>query len=161
MTIVREHDRAKALGIPQVSVIVVAGDVVQGCGLATVNYADELRSQYVVAAELLRQLTDELLSGDFKRLALVPGNHDVCWNTAVSAMKVALLPSSPTPTASSSNEVPHSDGIGSSGSSIASMTYSLYVSRLEIHSESFSATSIAARSRKRSMTTHGYMRSRD
>jgi hypothetical protein len=88
-TIVREHDRAKALGMPKVEVIVVAGDVVQGCGLASQNYADELRSQYGVAAGLLRQLADELLSGDLKRLVVVPGNHDVCWNTAVSAMKVA------------------------------------------------------------------------
>lgn len=85
-TIVREHDLAVTAGMPQVKAIVVCGDLVQGCVLGIPNFERELAVQYHVAQDFLTQLVRKLLDGDMSRLVVVPGNHDVCWNTVRPAM---------------------------------------------------------------------------
>lgn len=85
-TVLNEHDQAVRAGMQPVRAIVVNGDVIQGCRLVTLNFEQELSAQYDVALDLLTCLTRDLLEGDVSRLIVVPGNHDVCWNTARSAM---------------------------------------------------------------------------
>jgi len=72
--------------MPPVRAIAVCGDLVRGCQLGAHNFEQELRDQYAIAQDLLTRLTRDLLGGDKSRLIVVPGNHDVCWNTARSAM---------------------------------------------------------------------------
>jgi hypothetical protein len=85
-TVLQEHDHAVNRGMEPIRAIIVCGDLIQGCPLATPNFEEILRGQYAVAHDLLTQLTDILLDGNISRLIVVPGNHDVCWNTARSAM---------------------------------------------------------------------------
>ncbi len=85
-TILTEHDRARASGMPPVGAVIVCGDIIQGCSIGTATFDEELRTQYGVALDLLRSLSKELLEGDTSRLVVVPGNHDVCWNSAWSSM---------------------------------------------------------------------------
>lgn len=85
-TVLHEHDRAMRRGMHPVRAIVVCGDVIQGCRLDTPNFEQELRDQYEIAVDLLMRLSRDLLDADMSRLIVVPGNHDVCWNTARSAM---------------------------------------------------------------------------
>ena len=84
-----DRDRAVAedpqLGDP--AAIVVSGDLVQGARLGDPEYESTLNGQYEVATDFLRRLADEFLAGDRSRLVLVPGNHDVDWNTAFAAMR--------------------------------------------------------------------------
>lgn len=67
--------------------IVVTGDVIQGVPLGESNFRDKLREQYQAAEEFLSLLCDEYLDGDRSHVVIVPGNHDVDWNTAFSSMK--------------------------------------------------------------------------
>lgn len=46
-------------------------------------------SQYVTANDFLCKLADRFLGGDRSQLVLIPGNHDVCWNTSRSSMEKA------------------------------------------------------------------------
>ncbi len=66
--------------------IVVSGDLVRGVPLGTEDYANKIEEQYFVAEEFLDELVRRFLEGDRSRLILVPGNHDVDWNTAFSAL---------------------------------------------------------------------------
>lgn len=85
-TIMHEHDLAVGAGMLPVGAIVVCGDLIQGCKLETPNFERELKLQYSVAQEFLTQLVHRLLNNDMSRLVVVPGNHDVCWNTVRPAM---------------------------------------------------------------------------
>lgn len=67
--------------------IIVSGDLVQGVPLGTSDFAPAVAEQYGVAYEFLTRLADEFLAGDRSSLIVVPGNHDVCWNTALAAME--------------------------------------------------------------------------
>ncbi len=73
--------------VPLPDAIVVSGDIIQGTRLGAANWANEITKQYEVAYEFLSTLVDRMVGGDRGRLILVPGNHDVCWNTARSAMR--------------------------------------------------------------------------
>jgi len=73
---------------------IVSGDIIQGVTLNTPDYAAELERQYEVAHDFLAHLADRFFAGDRSRVVIVPGNHDVCWNTAYSAM-TQLLPEEP------------------------------------------------------------------
>lgn len=75
--------------------IIVSGDIIQGVQLNTKNYLEELNNQYVVAEDFLVRLCDEFLDGDRSKLIIVPGNHDVDWNTARQAMQEVPLESEP------------------------------------------------------------------
>jgi hypothetical protein len=83
--------RMETPSVPRIDAIVVSGDIIQGITLkaGTVDasvWADELATQYDVAYEFLSELADRYLEGDRSQLIMVPGNHDVCWNTAFRSM---------------------------------------------------------------------------
>lgn len=88
-SLVNDLDRAKAETppIPTPDAIVVSGDIIQGARLGDSNWAIEVREQYDAAETFLRDLADAFLDGDRSRVILIPGNHDVCWNTAMAAMQ--------------------------------------------------------------------------
>jgi hypothetical protein len=67
--------------------IVVSGDLIRGVKLNTANFEAELAKQYAVAEDFLDNLTRRFLAGDRSRVILIPGNHDVDWNTAFHALK--------------------------------------------------------------------------
>lgn len=73
--------------ISQPQAIVVSGDVIQGVGLGTVDSSVELRTQYETAYDFLAEITDRFLAGDRTKLVIIPGNHDIDWNRAYSAME--------------------------------------------------------------------------
>lgn len=82
---------------PQVSepdAAIVSGDIIQGVPLNTQGYVRELERQYEVAHDFLACLADRFFAGDRSRIVIVPGNHDVCWNTAYNAM-TELVPEEP------------------------------------------------------------------
>ena len=81
--------------IPCPNAIVVSGDLVQGASMGT-DYRTEIEQQYEVTYELLANLADRLLDGDRRRVVIVPGNHDCCWNTARSAMRLVSPENEPT-----------------------------------------------------------------
>ena len=74
-----------AITAPQA--IVVSGDLVRGLPLNAANHAAELANQYAVAEDFLVKLTQRFLSGDRSRVVIIPGNHDVDWNTAFQALQ--------------------------------------------------------------------------
>jgi hypothetical protein len=88
-SLVSDLDRAKEEDppIPNPNAIVVSGDVVQGASLLNPDHAKLVKDQYAVAAELLNMLAERFLDGDRSRVVVVPGNHDVDWNTAYSSME--------------------------------------------------------------------------
>jgi predicted MPP superfamily phosphohydrolase len=69
--------------------IVVTGDLVYGAALGADGYAADLDEQYAVAENFLELLSQLFLDGDRSRLVIVPGNHDVDWNGAKAAMRLA------------------------------------------------------------------------
>jgi len=85
-------DRDRYLGempaVPPPGAIIVSGDLIKGAPIGLANWADEIRSQYRVAGEFLDHLARRFLDGDRSRLILVPGNHDVCWNTSFASMEL-------------------------------------------------------------------------
>ena len=66
----------------------MSGDLIQGVGLGAPSFEQELAQQYRVAHDFLVSLTERLLNGDRSRVIIVPGNHDIDWNVAFSAMEV-------------------------------------------------------------------------
>ena len=72
--------------IPRPDAIIVSGDLVRGAPLHALDHAAELEAQHRDARDLLERLADEFLDGERSRLVVVPGNHDVDWNTAFAAM---------------------------------------------------------------------------
>ena len=78
------------LETPEVRVadaIVVSGDLISGAELGAENWTSTIREQYGVAYDFLSSLTDRYIEGDRRRLVVVPGNHDICWNSSYSAMR--------------------------------------------------------------------------
>lgn len=72
--------------VPAPNAVVLSGDVIQGARLHKADHLDELDREYEVALDFLDKLTTEFIDGDRSRVIIVPGNHDVDWNTARSAM---------------------------------------------------------------------------
>ena len=52
------------------------------------DHEAKLAEQYAVAEEFLDELVKRFLDGDRSRVVIVPGNHDIDWNTALKAMEV-------------------------------------------------------------------------
>ncbi|MCY4284746.1 MAG: metallophosphoesterase [Thiotrichales bacterium] len=75
--------------------VIVSGDVIQGVPLGTQDFATRIEEQYAVAEEFLDELVRRLVNGDRSRLIMVPGNHDVDWNTAYSALEAVTNDSIP------------------------------------------------------------------
>ncbi len=73
--------------VPRPGAIVVSGDLVQGVPIGANGWQDSMRDQYRVVAAFLEQLAIRFLEGDRSKLIIVPGNHDVCWNTSFAAME--------------------------------------------------------------------------
>ena len=73
--------------IPIPQAIVVSGDLIQGVTLDTVDYTEEIKKQYEVAEAFLDELAKRFVNGDRAKVIIIPGNHDVDWNTAFKAMK--------------------------------------------------------------------------
>ena len=73
--------------IPPPSAIVVSGDLIQGAQIDAPNWQRSMKDQYAVADSFLTALCEQFLAGDRSRMVLIPGNHDVCWNTARRAME--------------------------------------------------------------------------
>ena len=61
----------------------------QGARLGQPDWENAVDEQYRVAEDFLDQLTGRFLDGDRSKVAIIPGNHDICWNTALSSMEVA------------------------------------------------------------------------
>lgn len=72
--------------VPLPDAIVVSGDLVQGARIGAPNWQQSMKDQYEVASGFLTALCNRFLDGDKSRMVLIPGNHDVCWNTSFSAM---------------------------------------------------------------------------
>ena len=83
----RDHYAGETPRIPPPSAIVVSGDLIQGARIDAPNWQQSIKDQYAVADNFLTALCARLLDGDRSRMALVPGNHDVCWNTSRRAME--------------------------------------------------------------------------
>ena len=85
------HDRDRyvrekpSVSAPQA--IVVSGDIIRGVPLQTEDFKRKIEKQYAVAKEFLDELVLRFLEGDRSRLIMVPGNHDVDWNTAFGALE--------------------------------------------------------------------------
>lgn len=66
--------------------IIVSGDIVQGLSIGSADFPIGLTAQYEQALSFLIMLAETFLQGDRSRLVIVPGNHDVDWNTAIKSM---------------------------------------------------------------------------
>lgn len=67
--------------------IVVSGDLIQGTSADTADPDTEIERQYQEAGDFLARLAGEIVGSDLSRIIIVPGNHDVNWSRARSAMK--------------------------------------------------------------------------
>lgn len=92
----RDRYPAERPAVPCPEAIVVSGDIIRGAPLGTKDHAQEIQRQYEVAHNFLADLTDRFFAGDRSKVVIVPGNHDVCWNTARSAMSVVPPTEDPT-----------------------------------------------------------------
>jgi Calcineurin-like phosphoesterase len=81
--------------IPHPDAAIVTGDIIQGAKLGDPNWKGEVMAQYIVAHDFLALLADRMFDGDRRRVVVLPGNHDVCWNTARSAMQLVDRGSEP------------------------------------------------------------------
>lgn len=86
--LIADSERAKreTPSIAPPDAIVVSGDLIEGLPIGSEEYPEDLKKQYKEAEELLVALTNEFLDGDRSRVIIVPGNHDVDWNCARSAL---------------------------------------------------------------------------
>lgn len=73
--------------VPSPDAIVVSGDLIQGAGIGAPDWQQSMKDQYTVAEGFLTELCKRFLDGDKRRMILIPGNHDVCWNTSHRAME--------------------------------------------------------------------------
>ena len=80
-------------GIPSPDIVVVSGDLVQGVGIDTLDPDLHIAAQYSEASDFLQRLAAEFVESDRSRVVVIPGNHDVHWARARSAMQP--LPSCP------------------------------------------------------------------
>lgn len=87
--LLRDSDRylGEMPPIPQPGAVVVSGDLIQGVPIGAHNWEDSMRDQYRIAAAFLDQLASRFVAGDRSKIIIVPGNHDVCWNTSFAAME--------------------------------------------------------------------------
>lgn len=88
----REYYVHENTPVPYPQAIIVSGDIIQGLPIGSSDYPTALVEQYQEAYDFLTRLTDEFLMGDRSRLIMVPGNHDVDWNMAFSAMELVDSP---------------------------------------------------------------------
>lgn len=84
-------DRDRYIGetppVPLPQAIIVSGDIIQGASMDQPNWDAAVQDQYQVAHAFLDHLARRFLAGDRSKVIVVPGNHDVCWNTSRAAMQ--------------------------------------------------------------------------
>jgi predicted MPP superfamily phosphohydrolase len=84
-------DRDRYMGetpsVPPPDAIIVSGDLIQGAVIGRTGWQKQIEYQYSVANSFLNDLTERFLDGDRSKLIIVPGNHDVCWNTSFVSME--------------------------------------------------------------------------
>lgn len=68
--------------------VVVSGDVVQGVSLKGSKSQPTIQDQYEQAESFLSDLAAEMVDGDRSKVIVVPGNHDIDWQVAKSAMQL-------------------------------------------------------------------------
>lgn len=73
--------------IPMPDIVIVSGDVIQGTHKDDKDFEKVLRDQYDIAEDFLSQIAQELLGGDRSKIIIVPGNHDIDFPTAFSALE--------------------------------------------------------------------------
>ena len=83
----RDRSAGETPRIPPPCAIVVSGDLIQGVRIGVANWQQSMKDQYAVANSFLTALCERFLDGDRSRIVLIPGNHDVCWNTSRLAME--------------------------------------------------------------------------
>ena len=83
-----EKQRAEDPPIHRYDVAVVTGDLISGAPVDEVNVSEILTKQYQEAKSFLIRLSQELFDGDLRRIFVVPGNHDVCWQLCRQSMEV-------------------------------------------------------------------------
>src|SRR6266542_810041 len=81
--------------VPAPQAIVVSGDIIQGVPLRTEAFGRKVSEQYDVAEKFLSDLTTSFVNGDRSRVIIVPGNHDIDWNTARQAMTLVGIEDAP------------------------------------------------------------------
>lgn len=79
----------KTENIKKPDIIVVSGDIVKGA--EGINTDDEIDNQYKESKFLLERLVDVFLSGDKRRIVIVPGNHDI--NREISKKSMSKIES--------------------------------------------------------------------
>ncbi|MDA8123951.1 MAG: metallophosphoesterase [Deltaproteobacteria bacterium] len=84
-------DRDRYVGetptVPSPEAIIVSGDLIKGALIGQIDWKQQVENQYKVASSFLNDLAERFLNGDRGRLIIVPGNHDVCWNTSFASME--------------------------------------------------------------------------
>ena len=93
--LVADRERYTQSGVRPPDAIVVSGDLIWGATLDDSDYSTSIPKQYEVANEFLSELASRFLDGDRSRVVIVPGNHDVCWNTAQAAMEAVSRETEP------------------------------------------------------------------
>lgn len=73
--------------VPPPDAIVVSGDLIQGARIGLAGWQRSMKDQYQIADGFLTALCERFLDGDRSRMILIPGNHDVCWNTSRISME--------------------------------------------------------------------------
>ena len=82
-----EKHQAENLPIHKCDVAIVTGDLVRGASIDEVNVSETLNKQYKEAKSFLIRLSQKLFEGDLRRIFLMPGNHDVCWQLCQQSME--------------------------------------------------------------------------
>jgi hypothetical protein len=87
--LLRDSDRyiGETPAVPSPDAIVVSGDLIQGARIGHTDWQEVMSNQYRVAEDFLDKLAQRFLGGDRSKLIIVPGNHDVCWNTSLASME--------------------------------------------------------------------------
>lgn len=71
-------------GVPPIGIIVVSGDIAEGA--VDPDAEKKIRAQYNQSKDFLEKLVKTFLDNDRRRLIMVPGNHDVNWQTSYNSM---------------------------------------------------------------------------
>ncbi len=87
-SLMRDLER-QSISMPDaIDIIVISGDLVQGVSVDAEDGSERLDAQYREAEAFLVELAERLVRGERERIVLVPGNHDINWQTSSASMKV-------------------------------------------------------------------------
>lgn len=84
--------------------IVISGDIIQGVPLDTPDAPAKLAQQYATAEAFIIELTNHFVDGDRSKVAIIPGNHDIDWVMARSAMTIVTTDDMPKDLAAELNQ---------------------------------------------------------